>query len=1422
MIKELLITLAISTAFAGNPEDGHPAGIRCFGREDGLSNLTVRDIACDAEGEIWIATRDGLNRYDGYSITTYRTDPDNPSSIGCNVLECLEVADDGCIWIGTDTGFSKYDPAVRKFRNYLLPSGHVLGIVPMDEATLYLRTGTRGIFFDIPSSTFMDEYGPVRISDHKRLSVLKSGGRIYCSDTETLYCVDGDSLRALVSVRGPAKDIITMGDSLWICRNDNSLYVFDEVSGSISEYRTGGLFNKTRDVDMLGNTLLFATGNGLTGVSEDGTLRTIDVFPSDIEGYHIPVNRLQKDLQGGLWVTSFHDGVCRLGEGPDSLYSPAPVITGISVNGEKLLPSPEGVIKKDIRFLDRIHLSGKVSELSISFSVVNLASNGGNSFRYMLEGYEKNWHEQDNRTPATFRKLKRGKYCFRLCSANADGIWSEEEKRLYIIVGARLEMTLLLVLLAACGIAAVLSRVSGKRKRRSFKVSSSLEGLEYTFDCSGSGMLSPEAGTFLEKVVRTIESNAEDSSYSSSQLARDLGMSRSSMYGQLSDLIGIGAGKLMSGIRLDMARHLLESGTCNIDEAAEKTGFNSRSYFASCFKKRFGRTPKAFLPVLALLLLLGTPCLGQNTPGRVFREITLPDFAAGKPICSMCQDSDGFMWMTNGISLYRFDGLRFTAAGFKGLRPPYPSVGRVVRDASGRLWALTDEGAWLYDNDENLFSDVLHLHKASVRGLADIGQGLLLVASSMGTRVCKLRDGVPVNDMFPRQDLRFKSVSTLGRNAFLVGENGGLYRWNMDSDRLDLVASAGTDAILARPVLDNLVWIRTEDGEETLYMINESGSEPVPDSMDPLCFSRDDDSDFLKFVDDNGGWWCATRDGNLYFSSPGKDPLSFLPDKDGNNLFESSVVSCIAAAEDGSIWMGRPGDGNILKYDPETATVRTYRCANAYETKSIIPLGKEVIAGFYSGGLYIIDTVTGKAEHVSGLKCIRNIIPWEKETFLLTSNTDLYRFDRDTGTLTEIHPEGWTSAYMKQLFLDSAGCLWIASERGLQMYSCEDGEFKPEAMDVLPRVRRATDINEDDNGIVWITTEYGLWSYDRRFNKLQEFTDPLRLFQNAVLYCIEKDDSGKLWISGSEGLFSINPANGFVMKYTGELEAVCSQYVSGASAVCPDGRLLFAGVGGVTVVSSEDNGAAGFLPDPVPEAIHYGADTLVRREETICMKRSNDSLKIYFTIPDLASSGAYALAFNMDGGKEQIAGGVSAETAFHGLKAGTHILAYRTIRVSDGVSGKEKRLIIDVRRRNGPLFILLSFLAAILAAAIFLILRRKDKTSDTLFLNKAVGVVEECMHDKNLSVGDFAAKMGMSKKNLYDKIGRYAKTTPSAFIRDRRILAAKKLLTATDMPVSEVGERVGFAHPSYFILVFRKTTGTTPFNFRQQSRFRKK
>ena len=51
---------------------------------EGLSQSSVLSITQDEQGFIWIGTKDGLNRFDGYSFTTYKNKIDNPNSISNN------------------------------------------------------------------------------------------------------------------------------------------------------------------------------------------------------------------------------------------------------------------------------------------------------------------------------------------------------------------------------------------------------------------------------------------------------------------------------------------------------------------------------------------------------------------------------------------------------------------------------------------------------------------------------------------------------------------------------------------------------------------------------------------------------------------------------------------------------------------------------------------------------------------------------------------------------------------------------------------------------------------------------------------------------------------------------------------------------------------------------------------------------------------------------------------------------------------------------------------------------------------------------------------------------------------------------------------------------------------------------------------
>ncbi|OQB23010.1 MAG: Diguanylate cyclase DosC [candidate division BRC1 bacterium ADurb.Bin183] len=87
--------------------------------EHGLSQNTINAILQDRHGFMWIATDDGLNRYDGYAFTVFRTIYGDKTSISDNWIVCLFEDKDGTLWIGTNSGgLNKFDPITETFSCY--------------------------------------------------------------------------------------------------------------------------------------------------------------------------------------------------------------------------------------------------------------------------------------------------------------------------------------------------------------------------------------------------------------------------------------------------------------------------------------------------------------------------------------------------------------------------------------------------------------------------------------------------------------------------------------------------------------------------------------------------------------------------------------------------------------------------------------------------------------------------------------------------------------------------------------------------------------------------------------------------------------------------------------------------------------------------------------------------------------------------------------------------------------------------------------------------------------------------------------------------------------------------------------------------------------------------------------------------------
>jgi signal transduction histidine kinase/streptogramin lyase/DNA-binding NarL/FixJ family response regulator len=300
--------------------------------EDGLSNGTAWDLMQDSRGYIWIATFDGLNRYDGHKMTVYEHDPEDPGSISSSFIKSVFQDKTGTIWVGTDLGFSRFDPATEQFVNYAFDptvSDNMVDEIYEDSRGRLWIGSWHGFLYQfdrttealIPTSSeekferildiIEDQEGVLWIGDSKGLTRFDPDARIF-----TFYepVPDGDMLANRVN-----NIFIDEDGILWLATIGGGLTRFDPETEQITSYR-----HNPEDPHSLSNDTVMAVREDAPGIFWVGTFggglnrfdsrtgkfslyRPNSFLPDSLSDSRIPA--LLKDEQGTLWVGTFVAGV---------------------------------------------------------------------------------------------------------------------------------------------------------------------------------------------------------------------------------------------------------------------------------------------------------------------------------------------------------------------------------------------------------------------------------------------------------------------------------------------------------------------------------------------------------------------------------------------------------------------------------------------------------------------------------------------------------------------------------------------------------------------------------------------------------------------------------------------------------------------------------------------------------------------------------------------------------------------------------------------------------------------------------------------------------------------------------------------------------------------------------------------------------
>lgn len=444
--------------------DGKTPVEEFFTAKDGLSSDRALAVLEDREGNIWVGTSAGLDRFTPASIhpttsvppyspygyivmslrdgTVYAADSDSLYGIspqgattrlltGLNNPQAMCEDAAGVVWVATNDAF--FRGVGHRFERIALDKRrNFLDCVATPDGRLWFNR-TRGGITRYENGTWIESLpegpdGPLKVATmiayrDGLLAHVRSQGLVYMDlpDTRVLWKQDDIPGKEITALR-------SMGDDVLVAS-----------TGGLARLRDGKITVLKRDDawlqgvvgiadDRQGHTWLLSRA-GIARVSRDALARSFDapdaplhaqLFDFD-DGLRAPaVTAYSKNsaVQGGDGVLRFLTTDAIVQVQPDRLARnrlPPPVrITSLAFGSQRLRDPTSAT------------LPAGASRIEINYTALSLTVPKRVRFRYQLVGVDDDWVEAGNRRQAFYTNLAPGDYRFRVIAANNDGVWNPQ------------------------------------------------------------------------------------------------------------------------------------------------------------------------------------------------------------------------------------------------------------------------------------------------------------------------------------------------------------------------------------------------------------------------------------------------------------------------------------------------------------------------------------------------------------------------------------------------------------------------------------------------------------------------------------------------------------------------------------------------------------------------------------------------------------------------------------------------------------------------------------------------------------------------------------------------------------------------------------------------------------------------------------
>lgn len=642
---------------------------------------------------------------------------------------------------------------------------------------------------------------------------------------------------------------------------------------------------------------------------------------------------------------------------------------------------------------------------------------------------------------------------------------------------------------------------------------------------------------------------------------------------------------------------------------------------------------------LSLILFFSSNIRAASTDHINFRKLSVNEGLSQNTVWGMMQDANNKIWIGTTDGLNRYDGYTFTTyyhTSNDSLSIANNQIISLCTDSDGVSWFGTLVGLSRYNPETDNFTNyllpntpfqVLAIEDASDKGILFLATNIGLVSFQKGDKKLHIDP-----------TLKHLTINTICRikDELLLGTSQGAYLYSIHTKKTKKILPELLDTPIASIIYNTKTkdyWVGTQKKEiyrfnnkwQILkkYQIDKSDTFSPANTVRVLkqctdgqiwigtteaLFSFDPEHEIFEkrlshssirslFIDNQGGIWVGTYYDGINYYHPFAPTFKTLEYSPYFNSLNDKVVSCIVEEPSTkNLWIGT-NDGGVNYYNRQKQTFSYYRATkqgNGLRSNNIkaISLDKSgnIYVGTHSGGLSYIHTKTGKIENFSipqmeaeDNSCYSLLD--DGENFHVGSMVGLLLFNKTTKEfrkhpLAESNPE-LSGILIRALYRDSSGKIWIATEKGLFLYTG------------TPKVQHLTDnlssdfsahiiaycIHEDSQKNIWVTSANGLYQYGPDIELHKHYTVKNGLINNCI-YGLLEDSSRRMWLSTNKGLSCFDIDREQFHNYRQEDGLSHNEFNVYGYCKGSDGTFYFGSLNGITYFSPFKFMENPFMPQP--------------------------------------------------------------------------------------------------------------------------------------------------------------------------------------------------------------------------------------------------